>query len=628
MSVVKNQTTEVKAAIIKKQNYYIALAIILLLSLIVYYPVLHNGLLDWDDNFYIKNNPLIYSINLKEIFSRYVMGNYHPLTILTLAIEYHFFGLNETGYHTVNLLLHLLNVVIVFYVVFLLSDKAGVALVAAMLFGVHPMHVESVAWAAELKDLLYAFFFLLSYFFYLRYLKGQNKKWYFFALLLFLFSLLSKAMAVSLPVVLILTDYFKGRKVNIKTLMEKAPFFLLAIVFGIVAIMAQKSYRATEMVDFSFQQRIVFACFGFISYLYKLLMPLHLSAFYPYPIKSGGIIPTQYYTYLILLACVIAIVFYSRLHTKKIIFGVGFFTITVFLVLQLYPVGATIMADRYSYIPSIGIFYLAGEGFYLLWRKNQKWIAIILFSVFAVFYSVKTYARCGVWKNNMTLWDDVINQYPSVPQAYYNRGIVFMNENKYNQALDDFNKAIELDPNKVKAYNNRGIIFYNQNKYNQALDDYNKALELDSNQVEIYINRGFLFNNEKKYDQALNDFNKAIQLDPNKVEAYINRGIVFINEKKYDQALNDYNKAIELDANNAQAYYNKGNVYFNEKKYDEAIINYSKAIGLRNDFFKAYYGRGLAKYYSGKKDAACEDLKQAADLGYKPAAEVVRQICN
>ena len=137
----------------------------MLISFIVYLPVLHNSLLGWDDDDYIKNNPLLYAINLKQIFSQYVLGNYHPVTILTLAIEYHFFGLNSTGYHTVNLLLHLLNVILVFYTVFLLSDKAGIALVASLLFGIHPLHVESVAWAAELKDLLYTFFFLASYIF-------------------------------------------------------------------------------------------------------------------------------------------------------------------------------------------------------------------------------------------------------------------------------------------------------------------------------------------------------------------------------------------------------------------------------------------------------------------------------
>jgi hypothetical protein len=335
----KNPSAAAKAANPERWKYYVPLAIILVLSFIVYLPVLQNGLIDWDDHVYIKNNPLIHSFNLKEIFSQYVSGNYHPLTILTFAIEYQFFGLNETGYHAVNLLLHLLNVLLVFYTVFLLSDKVGVALLASLLFGIHPLHVESVAWAAELKDLLYTLFFLASYIFYLKYLKNPKRKLYIFAILLFLASLLSKAMAASLPVVLLLTDYFKGRKINKEIILEKVPFFLLAITFGVVALIAQKSSGAIADIEiFTFPQRIVFASYGFITYLLKLILPLQLSAFYPYPIASGGDIPVLYYFYVLFFSGFAAFVIYSLRFSKKIFFGTGFFAVTVFLVLQLLPV--------------------------------------------------------------------------------------------------------------------------------------------------------------------------------------------------------------------------------------------------------------------------------------------------
>jgi 4-amino-4-deoxy-L-arabinose transferase-like glycosyltransferase len=296
----KQQPTEKKPSlkkpkIVKPGNwkYYGGLFIIILISFIAYLPVFNNELLAWDDEYYIKNNPLVYTINLKDIFSQYVMGNYHPFTILILAIEYQLFGLSATGYHTVNLLLHLLNVLLVFFTVLRLANKQEIALVAALLFGIHPLHVESVAWTAELKDLLYTFFFLASYIFYLKYQESQRKKYYIVALILFSVSLLSKAMAASLPVLLILTDYFKGRKINVKTLLDKAPFFLLSIIFGIVAIWAQQSSGATEVIHFSFLQRIIFACYGFITYLVQLIFPLNLSAYYPYPVRSGESIPGQ-----------------------------------------------------------------------------------------------------------------------------------------------------------------------------------------------------------------------------------------------------------------------------------------------------------------------------------------------
>jgi hypothetical protein len=307
---------------------------------------------NWDDDKYIQNNPLITSIDLKVLFSTYVMGNYHPLTMLGYAIEYQFFGLNASGYHVINLLLHLANVVLVFYTVFYLSNKTIVALIACLFFGIHPVHVESVAWVSELKDLLYGFFFLASYIFYLKFVKDENKKFYFFSLLFFLCSLLSKGMAVSLPVVLLLTDYFKGRKITRQTVIEKLPFFLLAFIFGIVAVYAQKSLGATESTVFPLPQRIIFAGYSFITYLIKLLIPLNLSSYYPYPIKVGDTIPAQYYFYLVAILGLVIYFFYFHRYSKKIIFGTVFLPLPFYSFYNCYPLAIQ------SWLIAIAIFLL------------------------------------------------------------------------------------------------------------------------------------------------------------------------------------------------------------------------------------------------------------------------------
>ena len=222
------QKTTAKAPAKPKDYPYAGLALILFITFLVYRSSTGNGFVLWDDDKYIQNNTLITSINLKEIFSTYVMGNYHPFTMLGYAIQYQFFGQDATGYHVVNLMLHLLNVVLVYVVIFNLSNKSLVAMVAALFFGLHPMHVESVAWASELKDLLYVSFYLGAFICYLKYLNEPlKKKWYYYALVLFFCSLLSKGMAVSFPLVLLLADYFRGRKFDSKTLMEKLPFFIL-----------------------------------------------------------------------------------------------------------------------------------------------------------------------------------------------------------------------------------------------------------------------------------------------------------------------------------------------------------------------------------------------------------------
>ena len=228
----------------------IYLLVILLISFLAYLPVLHNGFVNWDDDQYIQENWIIHTFNIKEIFTGYFMGNYHPLTMLVLAIEYKLFGIAPTGYHLINLLIHLLNIILVYKLIVLLSDKKYVALIACLLFGIHPIHVESVAWVSELKDLLYAFFFLLSIIYYLKFIKSGDKIFYFYSLLLFLPALLSKAMAASLPLAMLLIDYFMGRKINLKNFLEKIPFFIIALIFGVLAIFARRRQALLQMILF------------------------------------------------------------------------------------------------------------------------------------------------------------------------------------------------------------------------------------------------------------------------------------------------------------------------------------------------------------------------------------------
>ncbi|HKB43191.1 MAG TPA: tetratricopeptide repeat protein, partial [Chitinophagaceae bacterium] len=426
---------------------------------------------------------------------------------------------------------------------------------------------------------------------------------------------------------LLLTDYFKGRKINRQTIIEKLPFFLLAIIFGIVAVYAQKTLGATESTVFPLPQRVIFAGYSFITYFIKLLMPLNLSSYYPYPIKVGGIIPAQYYIYLVIVLGLIIYISCFHRYSKKIIFGTAFFTGTIFFVLQLLPVGDTVMADRYCYIPSIGIFFLAGEGFYWLWNKNRKSISVILTSAFIIFFSVQTYARCRVWENGLTLWNDVINKYKIIPAAYYNRGLYLFNENQDKEALNNFNKSIELKPDYADAYNNRGSLFIKQGKTDEALIDLNKAISYNTNFIQSYFNRGFLLYQKKQYAEALMDYNKVIELKPDAEKltiVYNLMGLLYMSEKKYKEALDNFNKAIELKPDFAEAINNRGSLWIRQGKYEEAIRNFSTAIEFRSDYAEAFFNRGIAEFNSGKKDAGCQDWQRAASLGYQPATEAYR----
>jgi protein O-mannosyl-transferase len=627
-NVVKKKELKQKRAL--SPQVYISIFLILVITFIVYNTILRNGLVNWDDSRYLDDNPLIRSVDLKALFSTYVMGNYHPLTMLIYAVEYQIFALDATGYHAISLLLHLVNVVLVFYAVFYLSNNTIVALVASLFFGIHPMHVESVAWASELKDLLYSFFFLGAYIFYLRYLNNQSKGAYYLSIILFLCSLLSKGMAAPFPIILLLTDYFKGRKIRGRVLVEKIPFFLLAVIFGIVAVFAQKSLGATESTVFPFGQRIIFACYAFVTYLVKLLVPLNLSSYYPYPIKVGQNMPPQYFLYPIVVVALAAMAFYFR-RFNKVVFGITFFTATIFLVLQLLPVGDAIMADRYTYIPSIGLVYLAGEGFYWLWSKSKKFVAVVVASAFAGLYCFQTYARCAVWENTLVLWNDVIDKHKTIPAAYYNRGLYFFNNGRDSDALNDFNKAIELKPNYADAYNNRGSVFMKFGKIENALTDLNNAVSYNKNLTQAYFNRGYIFYQRKDYDQALRDYNRVIDLNPDvdKLAVVYNvMALLFTDEKKYVEAINHFNKAIELQPAFPEAFNNRGVVFIKQQNYTEALRDFSSAITLKSNYSEAYFNKGIAESNLGDKSAACQDWQHAAALGYQPASEFYQNNCR
>ena len=273
-------------------NIAFCACLILVIVSLSFLPSLKCGLVNWDDDRYLSNTPAVQSLSLttvKEASTSFFIGHYQPLTILSYALDYHFYKLNPYHYHLTNLILHLLNSLLVFYLIYLLSGNIIVSFITAILFGLHPLHVESVAWVSERKDVLYSFFFLLSCITYLYYLtKGNKHKYYILSLFLFLCSLLSKSMAVTLPLLLLLIDYYLKRKPNKTLLLDKIPYFFLSIIFGIIAIFG---VGIRPKVGFSLFGALSAASYATVFYLGKLFLPIKLSCLYPdYSFEPGSII--------------------------------------------------------------------------------------------------------------------------------------------------------------------------------------------------------------------------------------------------------------------------------------------------------------------------------------------------
>ena len=351
----------------------LGLAVVTFLTFI---PSLNNDFTNWDDQDYVTDNPHVVNIDAKSInamFTQQIASNYHPLTILSLAINYQFAVLDAPLYHWTNLLFHVLNTLLVFYFVYLFTGRKWEgALVVALLFGIHPMHVESVAWIAERKDVLYTAFFLGGMIQYLGYLKSKKNKKLIYTGIFFLLSLLSKPTAVTFPVVMVLMDFVKNRKFDSRAIVEKIPFFILSIIFGLITINIQSGSAIGSMEDYTIVQRVMFASYGVYYYIAKLFVPTGLATFHPYPPLNA--IPVIFKAAPVFVLILLAAVAYSLRSTKIILFGVAFYLVKIALTLQFVQVGSAIVSERYTYMSYIGLFMIIGALVdFLIKQKDEKY---------------------------------------------------------------------------------------------------------------------------------------------------------------------------------------------------------------------------------------------------------------
>jgi len=543
------------------------LGAILLLTCLIYQPSLDNGFTNWDDNHYVTSNAIVAHPTLKALVITPLSGNYHPLTMASLALNYAISGTHAVSYHWLNLLLHLANTALVFLFVRRLSGgRFWTTVVTALFFGIHPMHVESVAWIAERKDVLYAFFYLLGLLAYLRYLGKRRLGWLVAAWLAFVLSVASKPAAVVFPLTLLAIDYFKGRPYQPRLLLEKIPFLLVSIVGGVLTLYAQSSAGAVaEPYRWTLLQKILFASYGTAMYFVKLFLPLRLSAIYPYPTEAGAVLGPKYYLALVALLILLPAVVYLFRRSRAVLFGLAFFFINIVLVLQFVSVGQAVYADRYTYLPYIGLFFalawwLDEPGPKLGGVPVRAALAAVLIALAGVSLA-QTWKRCDVWQNSGTLWDDTIEKYPDqVFDAYNNRGHYYLTEGRYPQALADLDHALSLNPKVARAWGNKGAVYAETNRNDSAYVCFERAIELKPDYAEAWGNRGAVRIHLNDLPGAVEDFSRAIQLKPGYRDAYTNRAMVYFQLGEFEKSIADRRRAIELDPRNPTNYIQMGSI--------------------------------------------------------------------
>jgi protein O-mannosyl-transferase len=537
--------------------------LVMIITAICFFPMLKNNFTNWDDDFYVLNNPLLRAPDWQGIFTQPVVGNYHPLTVITLAINYQLSGTEPFGYLFVNYLMHVANAGLVFYFTYLLSNKkTWVAFFVALAFAIHPMHVESVAWVAERKDVLYTLFFLLSLIQYWKFLQSGAKRNYWFCFLFFALSLLSKPAAVILPLLLLLIDHWKGKPLKSKLFIEKIPFFILSLLFGIITIRIQSATAITGLDTFPLWTRFFFACYVLMIYFVRFFVPYPLSAFHPYP-PPDDLGLAIYLSPLFVLVIAVAIWFFRK--NKIFTFGILFFVINLLLVLQLITIGSTLVSERYTYVPYIGIAFMLA-----MWLNSRmrsqvvRWIPAV---TVALVFGVMSFQRTKTWKDSETLWTDVLNKFPNTAVPRNQRAIFYgemtgdpANQNRrnelYQKALEDLNVALKVKPDYINALENRQHIYMDLDRNEEALADAETLISLAPSNYRGYYTKGIVYSKLDQPARAVPELKKSISLNPGLDNAFNLLGSILVNVvQDYPSALDNFNKAISLNP--------KGDYYFN-----------------------------------------------------------------
>ena len=595
-----------------------AMVSIIFMVILAYYPALDAGFVNWDDEDYVVNNSDIRSFdNFREIISRPVQGNYHPVTMLSLALNYKISGLDASSYHILNVILHIINSLLVFFFILRLSQrKFWLAFIVSLLFALHPLHVESVAWISERKDLLYSCFFLAGLIFYLNYLDQNKVRYLLPVFLLFILAVLSKPAAVIFPIVLLAVDFYKGRLGLLKTYLEKVPFILISIFIGLITMRAQADAGATVFAEqFVLAERLLFAGYGIMMYIQKAFWPLSLCAFYPFPDISSGF-PALYW-FSLLIVFVLAMIFIkTRKNHPLLSFSILFYFLNLSLVLQLIPVGNAVIADRYAYLPIIGVFIFPAYFFQKWVERNHNKVSLLMFliiSLSAIAMMILTFRQASTWKDGKSLWDQAIKVSPS-SRAYVNRGLLYKKAGNLEKAFQCYTSAINLGTREPDAWVNRGNIYFSKGQFENAILDYNTCLSLSSVNINAYENRGAAYASLQKPDLAMQDFNVALSLDSTSQSVYANRAMLKMSKSEFDSALLDFNKYLSLGADpSGEIWSFSGEANFKLGRFEEALICYNNALSIRETGLY-YLNRSKILYQlSRRKEAYADALKAVAN---------------
>lgn len=592
--------------------------IAVLMTVIVYSNFLFYGHISWDDPEMVFKNKYVKEFDLTALFTHHFVGNYIPVTMVFHSLAWFLFDANDWGHHVLNILLHIINGLLVYKIGKRLFKEELIANFGAILFLLHPLQIESVGWISELKNVLSATFYLSAVLSYIQFQETSSLRLYWLTFLFFILGCLSKSSVVVLPLSLICIDIINQKGFSLKSILNKTPFLMLSLVFGIINIKTQTADLFINYGhEFPYFQRFGFAGFALLNYLLLFLLPVNLSIIYPYPEIKTGVFVIGY----LMLASLLSLLIYFIKQKKYQWFSIVVFVmVNLVLVLQVLPFGEVLFADRYAYIPIIGLAWMLGFIFTKV-KTQSLAICLIVIGVFSAF----SFSRASAWKSAITLYEDILKKYPEQYVALNSAGVECMFLNEDEKALEYFNKAVRIAPRNYKGFYNRGLLYLKNNKPELALKSFNQTLALYQ-YGKAYTARASAYYALGDIPKALNDANYAIGMDKNNAKAHFVLGNCLSDLNKLDDAISEYNTCITLNKEESDFYFKRAITYGKKQNFNFCLSDLVVCLALNPNYYEAYYWKGVVKI--NLKQNPCEDFKIAAEHNYEPAVNAFNKYCR
>ncbi len=606
---------------------------LIVLTVIAFWQVRHNDFIDLDDGLYITNNSHIKEgLTLKSIYWAFTStqnGQWSPVAFLSHLLDYTFFGLNAGGHHFTNLLFHTVNALLLFFLLRRITATVWQSAFVAVIFALHPLHVESVAWVAERRDVLHALFFLLTIWAYINYLEKQKRGRQICVLLCFILAVMSKPMAVTLPFTLFLLDYWPLGRYRIgkrdqepklfaalspetigqgvpfaRLLKEKLSLFFIGIVislFTLLFVWWTKSLSSLESLPL--MARMENAAISYIEYILKVFWPNPLAVLYPHPITLP--VWKAVFATLLLLTITILVILGRKKHPYLIV-GWLWYVITLLPVIGLLQTGIQSMADRFMYMPMIGLLIM---GIYGISDICKKWpyrrLTLTTLSILLLLtLTVSTRAQVKHWRNSETLFRHTLQVTNNNYLIHNILGTVLAAQGRDQEALFHFNKSLEINFYNADTHCNRGVLLLRKGEYREAIPSFLMALQIDRDRLQALTNLGIILSKYGKVEEATAYFSEAIRINPNYEEAYFNQGDLLLQIKKYEEAIHYFNTALRINSKNSKTYNSLGVALLGLGRAEKALDCYQKALDINPDDTDAHCNLGSLFLRQGKYEKA------------------------